>query len=73
MTDFPTLLRAAGVSIPWLSRATGHPLGSVKCWAAGRYAAPANIVAWLERRAADQPPFRAAPEPSATLRATPQP
>jgi transcriptional regulator with XRE-family HTH domain len=54
--NFPNLLRAAGVSRPWLARATGRTRSAVDRWCNGTASPPAEVVAWLERRLADPPP-----------------
>jgi hypothetical protein len=56
MSDFTRLLRATGVSRRWLARATGRTRSAVDRWCDGTARPPAEVVAWLERRAADPPP-----------------
>jgi hypothetical protein len=57
MTDFPALLRAAGVTRPWLARATGRSRSAVDQWCDGTtLAVPPDVIAWLQRRIADPPP-----------------
>jgi hypothetical protein len=62
MSSFTALLRAAGVSRPWLARATGRTRSAVDRWCDGSARPPAEVVAWLERRLADKPP-RLPPDP----------
>jgi hypothetical protein len=59
MTDFHTLLRATGVSRPWLAENCGRSRSLVDHWCDGKTQAPAEIVAWLQRRIDDPPPFLA--------------
>jgi hypothetical protein len=56
MTNFASMLRAAGVSRPWLARATGRTRSAVDRWCDGTARPPAEVLAWLERRLADPPP-----------------
>jgi hypothetical protein len=56
LTRFPNLLRAAGVSRPWLARATGRTRSAVDRWCDGSARPPAEVIAWLHRRLADPPP-----------------
>ena len=56
--DFASLLRAAGVSRVWLAERTGWSRSRVDDWCAGDEP-PAELVAWLQRRAEDMPPKRA--------------
>jgi hypothetical protein len=53
---FASMLRAAGVSRPWLARQTGRSRGAVDRWCNGTAQPPAAVVAWLQRRIADPPP-----------------
>jgi len=55
-SDFACMLRAAGVSRPWLARATGRTKSAVDRWCNGSARPPAEVLAWLERRLADPPP-----------------
>lgn len=59
MADLRALLAEAGVSRPWLAERTGRSLGAVSRWCDGTAEAPAEVVAWLERRIADAPPVLA--------------
>jgi DNA-binding transcriptional regulator YiaG len=54
--DLHTLMRAAGVSRPWLARAVGRSESAVDGWLAGRADPPSEVLAWLQRRLADPPP-----------------
>jgi hypothetical protein len=54
--EFSSLLRAAGVSRPWLAARTGRTRSAVDRWCNGTAQAPAEVVARLERRLADPPP-----------------
>jgi hypothetical protein len=58
MPDFPTLLATAGVSRVWLAQATGYSRSAVDSWCSGERRPPGGIVAWLQKRAEDQPPKR---------------
>jgi transcriptional regulator with XRE-family HTH domain len=53
---FVALLRAAGVSRPWLARATGRTRSAVDRWCNGTAQPPAEVLAWLYRRLQDPPP-----------------
>jgi transcriptional regulator with XRE-family HTH domain len=53
---FADMLRAAGVSRPWLARATGRTRSAVDRWCDGTARPPAEVLAWLERRLQDPPP-----------------
>jgi transcriptional regulator with XRE-family HTH domain len=54
--EFCAMLRAAGISRPWLARATGRTRSAVDRWCNNTARPPAEVVAWLERRLADPPP-----------------
>lgn len=54
------LLPPLGLTERGLARLTGYSHGAVKNWLTGRARVPPEIAAWLERRAADPPPRRAA-------------
>jgi transcriptional regulator with XRE-family HTH domain len=53
---FVDLLKATGVSRPWLARATGRTRSAIDRWCNGTARPPAEVVAWLERRLTDPPP-----------------
>jgi transcriptional regulator with XRE-family HTH domain len=56
MTDLRAALRAAGVSAPFLARATGKHPSTIDGWLSGRISVPPPVLAWLSRRLADPPP-----------------
>jgi hypothetical protein len=66
ISHFATLLRAAGVSRPWLARQTGRSRGAVDRWCNGTAQPPAAVVAWLQRRISDPPPTLGGEHPEGT-------
>jgi len=54
--DFRALLRAAGISRPWLAAQVGRTRTVIDRWCAGDAAPPPAVVEWLQRRIADPPP-----------------
>lgn len=49
-----------GLKTEGLAKLLGYSRGAVRNWEAGKARVPEPIAAWLERRAADPPPRRAA-------------
>jgi hypothetical protein len=56
MSLFASMLRAAGVSRPWLAARTGRTRSAVDRWCDGTARPPAEVVEWLQRRLTDLPP-----------------
>jgi hypothetical protein len=54
--SFADLLRAAGVTRPWLARHVGRSRGAIDRWCDGRVQPPAAVVAWLRERIDNPPP-----------------
>ncbi len=55
---FRDALATAGVSRPWLARATGYSRSAVDHWCVGRAPVPPELTAWLAERIAAPPPKR---------------
>jgi hypothetical protein len=53
---FVALLKATGVSRPWLAAQTGRTRSAVDRWCDGTAQPPTEVLAWLYRRLQDPPP-----------------